>query len=164
MWIAAGPGSFISGVKTLRPRTIRSGVVMIGNKLAQKFFQEILRDATTIVRGRAHVINRRNFAGELFASSANHGVVQPLPSKHGFCSSGAENSGSNASKRDASISNLVLVPQRSTGKADFRDGLRVASTHLPVILLPATHCSWQPDSVHRAAGPSIYSPGESYGK
>src|SRR5207245_5170024 len=69
---------------------------------------------------------------------------------------GAENSGSNASKRDASISNLVLVPQRSTGKADFRDGLRVASTHLPVVLLPAAHCSWQPDSADQFIGPQVH--------
>src|SRR5712692_3070744 len=130
MWIAAGPGSFASDDKTLRPRTIRSGVAMFGKKLAQKFFQEILRHATTIVRRRAHVVNRRNFAGELVASSPNQGVVEALASKRGFGSSGAQDSGSNASKRDARISNLAPVAQCNRSKTDFRDGLRAAGAHL----------------------------------
>src|SRR5687768_11917996 len=103
-----------------------------GKRLRDKLYQQILRDAQPVLRGRAHVVDRRDVLCERDRGDGRQFVVQSLATQRRLGSWAANDRRRDASEGDANVANDLAVELRRPRKADLGNRLGPARANLSV--------------------------------
>src|SRR5262245_15162761 len=96
----------------------------------EEVLEQVTRDAVPVLGGRAQIVDGRDVEGERVAAGGDALGVQRATAYRRFGARGADDGGRDAAEGDANVADDDAGEVERGGKADFRDRLRAARSHL----------------------------------